>query len=147
MQNPPHGVVAGFPSMITAQSSKKLFQQIIGALGLDGYFSERGIDIDGICKQPFIILVDLFGQLLAKQISFVTGVFIKFRTESADGFFDTVHGFVRSFIIQTVPSGRLGNTHFSPEIIKEYGPPFKIVNRPVEIRITTEIIRQIILKH
>jgi hypothetical protein len=29
MQNPPHGVVAGFPSMITAQSSKKLFQQII----------------------------------------------------------------------------------------------------------------------
>jgi len=64
MQDPPHGVITGFSSMITAQPPKKLFQQIIGALGKYGYFSGRSIDLDRICKQSFIVLVDLFGQLL-----------------------------------------------------------------------------------
>ncbi len=63
MQNPPHRVVTGFPSMITAQTLKNQFQQIIAALGMDGYFYGWNVYLDGICKLPFIIFVDLFGEL------------------------------------------------------------------------------------
>jgi hypothetical protein len=48
MQDSPHRVITGFPSMIAAQTPEELFKQVICAFGMNGHFHEWSAYLDGI---------------------------------------------------------------------------------------------------